>query len=318
VKPDVLVLVPIHEPTLAALARDYAVHELWRAPDPERYLAQVGGRVRALVTTGVKGFDRRLLEALPALEIVACFGTPRGTVDLDAARARGVEVTHTPSAIAESVADLALGLIIAVMRRIGEADRFVRAGKWLAGLPPLGRELGGKTCGLLGLGAIGVAVAQRVSACGMSVCYHGPRPKPECPYAYCPDPETLAQRSDCLVAACPLTPETRGLVNARVLAALGPEGFLVNVARGPVVEEQALIAALRERRIAGAALDVYWDEPRVPDALLSLENVVLTPHIGSSTHEVRAMRKQRLLENLREHFAGRPPPWPLTAQEMKR
>lgn len=317
-KPEVLVLAPIYEPALAVLAREFTVHELWRASDPEALLAQVGARVRALVTTGLRGFERRHLEALPALEIVACFGTPRGSADLEAARERGVVVAHTPTSIAESVADVALGLLIAIMRRICETDRFVRAGRWAERLPPLGRELAGKTCGILGLGAIGAALARRVLACGMSVIYHGPRPKPDLPYPYCPDPVTLAARSDCLVLACPLTPATRGLVGARVLDALGPEGFLVNIARGPVVDQGALIAALEQRRIAGAALDVFWDEPHVPSALTALENVVLTPHIGSSTREVREQRKQKLLENLRAHFAGRPPPWPLRAQDMKR
>ncbi|MDH3288908.1 MAG: 2-hydroxyacid dehydrogenase [Betaproteobacteria bacterium] len=310
-KPDLLVVTPIYPPTLAELEREYTVDKLWLAEDPEAFLAEVSGRVRGVVTVGSIGLVPGLIESLPRLEIVGCVGTPHGTVDLAAARARGVVVTNTPDSITESVADLAIGLAIAVMRRICETDRFVRAGKWLAGLPPMGAGLGGKTCGIVGLGAIGRGVARRAEACGMAVCYHGPREKPGLAYPYYADLEEMARRADCLVVTCWLTPATRGLVDSRILGALGPSGFLVNVARGPIVEEAALIAALEHGRIAGAALDVYWDEPRVPAALLGMENVVLVPHIGSSTREVREARGEKLLANLRAHFAGRPAPNPV-------
>jgi lactate dehydrogenase-like 2-hydroxyacid dehydrogenase len=199
------------------------------------------------------------------------------------------------------------------MRRICESDRFVRSGQWLTRTMAMGRELGGKTCGIVGLGAIGRQVAKLADAFGMSVRYHGPRRKEGTTFPYHADLEELARLSDCLVVTCPLTPETRGLVDARILDALGPEGFLVNVARGPVVDEQALIAALRDGRIAGAGLDVYWDEPRVPAELLAMENVVLTPHMGSSTREVREERGRKLLANLRAHFAGQTVPNPVKA-----
>jgi lactate dehydrogenase-like 2-hydroxyacid dehydrogenase len=267
---------------------------------------------------GSHGLGSVRMDALPKLEIIGCFGTPYGAVDLAAAKARGVIVTNTPDSIVEIVADLAMGLVVAVMRRICETDRFVRAGRWMEGLPPMGSGLTGKTCGILGLGGIGSGVARRALAFGMSVRYHGRREKPGAAWPYCPDLAQLARESDCLVVACPLTPETRGLVDRRVLDALGPEGFLVNVARGPVVDESALIAALRERRIAGAGLDVYWDEPRVPGALVTMENVVLTPHIGSSTKEVRESRGEKLLANLRAHFSGRPVPNPLTPERDRR
>jgi lactate dehydrogenase-like 2-hydroxyacid dehydrogenase len=308
VKPDLLVVTPIYPPTLAELEREYTVHKLWLADDPDALLAEVSGRVRGVVTVGSIGLAPGRIESLPMLEIVGCFGTPHGTVDLAAAGARGVVVTNTPDSITEAVADLAIGLVIAVMRRICETDRFVRAGKWLAGLPPMGAGLGGKTCGIVGLGAIGRGAARRAEACGMAVRYHGPREKPGVAYPYCADLEEMARRVDCLVVTCPLTPATRGLVDARILDALGSGGYLVNVARGPVVEEAALVAALQNGRIAGAALDVYWDEPRVPAALLGMENVVLLPHIGSSTREVREARGEKLLANLRAHFAGQPVP----------
>ncbi len=315
-KPELLVVTPIYPPTLAALERDYIVHKLWLADDPRAFLGEVSGRVRGVVTVGSIGIAPGLIESLPGLEIIGCFGTPHGTVDLAAAHARRVVVTNTPDSITEAVADVAIGLVITVMRRICETDRFVRAGKWLAGLPPMGSDLRGKICGILGLGAIGRAVARRAEACGMSVSYHGRREKPGVTYRYYADLEELARRSDCLVVACWLTPETRGLVNSRILDALGRDGFLVNIARGPIVDEGALITALRDGRIAGAALDVYWDEPRVPAALLELENVVLVPHIGSSTREVREARGEKLLANLRAHFSGKPALNPLPVDHV--
>jgi hydroxypyruvate reductase len=222
-------------------------------------------------------------------------------------------VTNTPDPITEPVADLALGLLVAVMRGIAQADRFVRAEKWPAGPFPPGRGLGGKTLGIIGLGAIGKAVAKRVEPLGMSVCYHGPRRKADVSYPYHADLEAMTRACDCLVVACPATPETRNLVNGRVLDALGPQGYLVNVARGSVVDYPALIAALKEKKIAGAGLDVYPDEPNVPADLLAMEQVVLTPHIGSTTQEIREERGAKVLANLRAHFAGKPVPNPVKA-----
>jgi len=312
VKPEILVLVPIYAPTLATLEREFTVHKLWSAKNPDALVKEISGRVRAAVTTGFSGMESRLFEALPRLELVGCFGTPHGAIDLALAKRRGVVVTNTPDSITEDVADLAMGLAVAVMRRIAEADRFVRAGRWLSGLFSPGSGLRGKTCGIIGLGAIGRGVAKRAEAFGMSVRYHGPRRKEGVTYVYDPDLAGLAQESNCLVVACPSTPQTRGLVDARILDALGPDGFLVNIARGPIVDEQALIAALRERRIAGAALDVFWNEPNVPAELMAMEQVVLAPHIGSTTREIREERGAKLLANLRAHFAGKPVPTPLS------
>ena len=311
-KPEVLVLEPIYAPALAELEHEFTVHRLWEARDANALLKEVSGNVRAVVTSGSSGIAAELIEALPKLEIIGCFGNPRGTVDLALTKRRGVVVTNTPDSITADVADLAMGLIVAVMRRIAEADRYVRAGRWLSGLLPPGSGLGGKTCGIIGLGAIGSGIAKRAEAFRMTVRYHGPRRKEGVGYAFDPDLERLARESDCLVVACPSTPQTRGLVNARILDALGADGYLVNIARGPIVDEQALIAALRERRIAGAGLDVFWDEPRVLAELAAMEQVVLAPHIGSTTREVREERGRKLLANLRAHFAGKPVPTPLT------
>jgi hydroxypyruvate reductase len=303
-KPELLALTPFYAPTLAALERDYVLHKLWDAGDPDAFIRQVAPNVRGVVTTGLRGCKQEHIAALPKLEVIACFGTSHGTLPLAAAKERGIVVTNTPDWTVDAVADLGVGLLIAVMRRIAEADDFIRAGKWLAGAFPMSTDLRGKTCGIMGYGGIGRAVAHRVTAFGMSVCYHGPREKPGVAHPFHADLASMAQVADCLVVTCPETAATRDSVNARILDALGPQGFLVNVARGGIVDEAALIEALQSGRIAGAGLEVFRDEPRVPDALLTLDNVVLTPHIGSSTREIREHRGSILLANLRVHFSG--------------
>ena len=305
-KPEILILKPVYAPAMAALERDYAVHKAWESQGDN-------AQVRAVVTTTATGFTRAHADGCPKLETVACFGTPRDNFDMAACSERGLVVSATPDEIGPAVADLTFGLLLSVMRRVAAGDRFVRSGKWLGTAASPGRHLGGKTCGIVGLGQIGLGVAKRAEACGMRIAYQGPRAK-DVAYRYYADVVELAGAADCLVVTCPLTGETRGLVDARVLEALGPEGFLVNVARGPVVDQSALLAALAEKRIAGAALDVYWDEPHVPQALIEDENVVLTPHVGSNTREVRDERGAKLLANLRAHFAGEPVPHPFTEE----
>ncbi len=317
-KPEILLPKTIYGPTLAALERDYTVRKLWTAADAGAFLKETCAGVRGVVTSGAGGFSRSMFEALPKLEIVACFGNPRSSMDFAAAKERGVIVTNTPDDIVESVADLALGLLINVMRRIGESDRFVRAGKWPAGLPRPGNEVRGKLCGIVGFGRIGRAIAKRVEACCMSVCYHGPNRKEDTAYPYYPDLENMARAVDCLVVACPALPSTRNLIDARILNALGPDGFLVNISRGANVDEAALIDALVNRRIAGAGLDVFQKEPHAPKELLGMENVVLVPHIGSHTFEVREERGRKVLANLRAHFAGQPVPNPVTSAPAER
>jgi len=304
-KPEIVLMRSIYTPAVAALEQTYTVHKLWLAADPAQLLREVGPRIRALVTPGIIGFTRAQVELMPALEIIALFGSNK-TLDLAPARERGIPVTNTPDSISEGVADLALGLMIASMRRITECDRYVRSGTWPTTVPPVGREVRGKVCGIVGLGRIGMAVAQRAAAFGMQIRWQGPRPKPDVAYPYHADVLSLAHASDCLVVTCPLVPATRNLIDAKVLEALGTDGFLVNVARGPIVDEDALILALAGKRIAGAGLDVFRDEPQVPAALRALDNVVLTPHVGSTTIEIREGRKRMVLENLRAHFAGEP------------
>jgi lactate dehydrogenase-like 2-hydroxyacid dehydrogenase len=306
--PALLAIAPIHAPALAALAHEYTVHRRWPGCGAATADPSTLRRVRGLVTTGVRGFRADDLHDLPALEIIACFGQSHGTLDLAAAQARSIVVTNTPDWTEEAVADVALGLLLGTLRRLCEADRFVREGRWEAGPFALSTDLRGKTCGIVGMGAIGRAVARRAAAFGLRIEWHGPRDKPDAPGTYVPRLLDLATRADCLVVACASTAQTRGMIDARVLEALGPSGYLVNVSRGAVVDEPALIDALARGRIAGAGLEVFADEPRVPAALRAMEQVMLVPHLGSSTREIRAHRQACWLESLRAHFAGEPVP----------
>jgi lactate dehydrogenase-like 2-hydroxyacid dehydrogenase len=260
-----------------------------------------------VLTTGAIGIQADLLAQLPKVEIVAVNGIGTDAVDLAATRARGILVSNTPGVLTDDVADLALTLLLSAARRLPALDTFVRNGSWQAGKPVAStRALRGKVCGVYGYGRIGQAIGARAEAFGMQVQYFQPRaiegvsaPRAESLLA-------LAQASDYLVVAAPGSPATRHTVNAEVLAALGPQGTLVNIARGSLVDEEALITALRERTLGFAALDVFADEPRVPAALRELENVVLTPHVGSLTVETRHAMGQLVVDNLRAYFGGQP------------
>lgn len=310
-KPEILLTMPIYPPVQAELDREFTVHRLWTASDPGRFLRGTCADVKAVVTVGAAGVRPGIVEALPRLELIACFGTPNARVEFAGAAERGLPITNTPDDILGIVAELAAGMTVTLMRAIVRNDRFLRSGRWPSDAPYAGNTLIGKTCGIVGLGGIGREVAARLVAFGMKISYQGPRRKPDVSYDYFEDVRALAHASDCLVITCPSTLETRGLIDSRVLEALGPEGYLVNVARGPIVDERALIAALNEKRIAGAALDVFWNEPHVPEALLDMENVVLLPHTGSTTREIREERGRKLMANLRAHFAGQSLPYVL-------
>ncbi len=273
--------------------------------------------VRAIATRGGRPVDAALMSRLPALEIVANFGVGYDTVDAVAAAARGVTVTHTPDVLNEEVADLAMGLLLAAVRRLPQADRFVRAGGWLKGAFPLTATLRGRTVGLVGMGRIGRAIAHRLEAFGVGLAYHSRRPVPEVAYPHYPDLTAMAAAVDTLVVIVPGGPATRNMVDAGVLAALGPQGVLVNVARGSVVDEGALLAALEAGTILAAGLDVFADEPRVPEAFFALENVVLLPHVGSATTFTREAMGQLVVDNLFSWLDGKGPltpvpetPWP--------
>jgi hydroxypyruvate reductase len=305
-KPEIAVLKATYEPAIAALERDFTVHKAFAASDVLAYLRQHGAHVRAAISTTTTEVTRAHFAALPKLELLACYGPYVTLIDLAAAKDHKVVVTHTPDSTAEPVADLTMGMIVALMRRLCEAERFVRAGEWPRRVFPPGVEVRGKTCGIVGMGRIGREMAVRAASFGMSIAYFGPRRKNDVAYPYYDNLEQLARDSDCLVVTCALTPSTRNLINAQVLDALGADSYLVNIARGAVVDEPALIAALINKTIAGAALDVFVDEPNVPEALMHMENVILLPHIGTATREVREGRTTKLLHDVQAHFAGRP------------
>ncbi len=300
---DVLMPAPMAPDVIEAIERDFTLHRLWEQPDPDRYLAAVAPRIRGMAVGGAAGrIDGRWFDRLPALEIVAHFGVGYETIDAHAAAARGIVVTNTPGVLDEEVADLTIGLMLATLRRLPQADRFVRAGEWRQGPFPLSPSLRGRRVGILGLGAIGKAVARRLDGFDVAIAYHGRSRQPEVAYAYHDSPAALAAASDVLIAIVPGGAGTRHLVGAQVLDALGPDGVFINVARGSVVDQDALVAALAERRILAAGLDVYADEPNVPEALVAMEQVVLLPHLGSASERTRAAMGKLVVDNLASWF----------------
>lgn len=305
-KPDVLALGSFPEATWTELARRFSVHRYQALPSPESLPPELALRIRAIATEANRGANRQLIGMLPRLEVISVFGVGVDAVDLDAAQKRGIPVTNTPGILADEVADFAIGLMLASARQILAGDRFVRQGQWTMGPIGLGRSVRAKTMGVLGLGAIGRAIAQRGAAFGMRVLYSGPRPKPDVPYPYVREVWELARQSDYLMVACKGGQETRHLVSAGVIEALGPNGTLINVARGSVVEEQAMIEALARGRLGFAALDVFENEPNVPAELLALPNVIVQPHQGSATTETRTAMGQMMIDNIMMRLAGEP------------
>jgi lactate dehydrogenase-like 2-hydroxyacid dehydrogenase len=306
VKPEIVIIGPMYPPTQARLEAEFAAHRLWEAADKRAFLANLADRVRGIAVYALHGCPADIIQALPRLEIIGCMGIGVDRIDTACARARGIAVTATPDVVTDDTADTALGLMLAVERRIVEGDRFVRDGKWPRGEMPFGRALRRRRLGILGLGRIGRAIATRAAAFGMEIAYQGPRRKPDVAYRYVADPVALAEWSEVLVVACPGGEATRHLVNQRVLEALGPDGTLINIARGSIVDETALVAALQNGRLGAAGLDVYQSEPHVPEPLLTLDNVVLSPHTGSATDDTRRAMGDLVVENLLAHFAGRP------------
>jgi lactate dehydrogenase-like 2-hydroxyacid dehydrogenase len=311
-KPEVLLVDPMMPALEAQLDAAYTVHRLFTAEDRPAFVAGVAPKVRAIVAGGVSGAGRELIDALPALEIITINGIGTDAVDLERARERGVRVTTTPDVLTDDVADLAIGLLIAAARQLCVGDRYVRAGSWPKRAPfGLAQRVSGKNLGIVGMGRIGRAVAKRAEGFGLKIAYTDLRAFSELPYSYHADPVALAAKSDFLIVAAAGGPQSRGIVNAAVLDALGPRGILVNVARGSVVDEPALVAALQEGRLGGAGIDVFVDEPNVPSALLAMEQVALQPHRASATVETRVAMGELVLANLAAHFAGQPPLTPV-------
>lgn len=306
-KPDVLVVVPSRPDQMRMLEEAYMLHRHDKAEDRDALLDEVGDRIRAVVTMGIVPFSEEMLNRLPNLEIVAVGSVGYDTIDVESCRARGVPVTNTPDVLTNDVADLAMTLTFDTLRGYSRGERYVRNGRWREeGSMGLTTTLTGKTLGIVGLGRIGKAIARRAEAFDMNIAYHGRRRQPDVSYPFHETPVALAAESDVLLLACPGGEETRNLVTREVLDALGPNGHLVNISRGSVVDEPELIKALQENRIAGAALDVFENEPDIDAAFLELENVVLQPHVGSATHETRGAMAQLVVDNLAAHFSGKP------------
>lgn len=306
-KPDLLTVARLAPFLMEPLQHAFNVHDRLHEQDAAAF-ERIAPRIRAICGSGESRVGAELIARLPALEIISIMGVGYDGVDVAAAKARGVMVGHTPDVLNDDVADLALALMLNIARRIPQADAYVRAGKWPGGPMPLARKMSGARLGVVGMGRIGQAIAQRALAFGMSVAYTARSAKAELPFAFYPTPQALAAASDFLVVITPGGAATRKLIDADVLRALGPNGYLVNVARGSVVDETALIAALQQGTIAGAALDVFENEPNVPEALRALDNVVLVPHIGSATTQTRHAMAARAFANLEAHFAGQPLP----------
>lgn len=319
-KPDLLLVGP-SKPLLAkGLADAFTVHSLIEAPDRKALLDRVGPAVRAVAVTYTnQRIDAAFMQRLPNLEIVSSFGVGYDHVDARWAGEHGIVVTNTPDVLNEEVADTALGLLLCTVREFPQADRFVRAGRWEHGpyrLSPA--TLRDRTMGIVGMGRIGQAIARRLEAFGVPIVYHSRRPQPGVPYRHYPALLDMARDVDVLIVIVPGGAATRNLIDAAVLAALGPRGILINMARGSVVDEPALVVALRDKTVFAAGLDVFVDEPRVPAELLGMDNVVLLPHLGSASVHTRNAMDKLVLDNLLSFAAGRGPLTPVPETPPKK
>jgi len=316
---DVLLIGPKKPVIVEGLSAAFNLHILADAADREAFLASLEQRVRAFaVSASTERVDAALMARFQKLEIVSTFAVGYDHIDAKWAGEHGIVVTNTPGVLTEEVADTAIGLLLCTVREFPQAERFLRASKWRKGNYPLTRAtLRDRTVGLVGMGAIGQAIARRLDAFKVPVVYHARRPRPELPYRYYSDLIAMARDVDILLVIVPGGPSTQNMINAQVLDALGPDGILINMARGSVVDEPALIKALQEKRILSAGLDVYANEPEVPKELIAMDNVVLFPHLGSATVATRRAMDQLVVDNLLAWGAGKPPltpvpeaPWP--------
>jgi lactate dehydrogenase-like 2-hydroxyacid dehydrogenase len=299
----------------------FKLHVMAQADNSDALLADVAPRVRAIASTAPSAkVTRAMIERLPRLEIISSFGVGYDNIDIKAAIERKIVVCNTPEVLTEEVADTALGLLLCTVREFPQAERYLRAGKWTSGDYPLTKaSLRNRTVGMVGLGAIGKAIARRLDAFGVPVVYHSRNEQMGVRYRYYPKLVEMARDIDTLIVITPGGPATRNLIDAEVLSALGPNGILINMARGSVVDEPALIKALKDRTIFSAGLDVFVNEPEVPPELLAMDHIVLFPHLGSATVHTRQKMEQLVVDNLLAWVAGKPPltpvpetPWPVT------
>jgi len=294
-------------PHVQALEKDFIIHYLPGNPaERAAFLAPLADKIRFMQTTGFNGADATLINALPKLEIIACIGVGVDAIDLKAAKARGIAVTNTPEVLNDCVADLAIGLMITASRRLALADRYVRSGDWVKkGGMPVTSRVTGKRLGIIGLGKIGKEIATRAKGFRMDISYHGRNKQADVPYRYFDDAATMAAEVDFVIVICPGGEATRHIVNDKVMRALGPKGILINVSRGSTVDEPALIKALQDGALGGAALDVFAKEPTEAPELSAMDNVVLAPHVGSATWETRVDMGNLAIANLQAHMQGK-------------
>ena len=309
---DILMTAPMMPIVIETLDKAVTLHRLWEQTDKEAFLKEFGPRIRGVATSTLFGrVDASLLDRLPNVEIVSSFGVGYDNVDAAEAAKRNIVVTNTPGVLDDEVADLTLGLLLATLRKIPQADRYLREGQWLRASFPLSATLRERKIGIVGLGRIGKAIARRLSGFDVSIAYHGRTQQDDVAYSYYPTVTGLAEACDVLIVITPGGASTRHLIDADVLKALGPTGVLINVARGTVVDEQALIHALKSGTILSAGLDVYEDEPRVPQELIDLEHVVLLPHIASASVHTRNAMGKLVADNLISWFDGKGPLTPV-------
>ncbi|MEX2520813.1 MAG: 2-hydroxyacid dehydrogenase [Paracoccaceae bacterium] len=303
---EIMMIGPMHPVCMEQIDTLGTVHRLWEASDKDAYIATHGEKIEVVATDGHHGCPPALMSRLPNLKLISSYGVGYDNIDVPAANAHGAKVSNTPEVLNDAMAEITVGLMVSLCRRIPEADAFVRAGKWADGGFGLTAELTGAKAGILGLGRIGKEIARRLVAMKMEVVYHGRSEQAGQPYTYFGDLTEMARAVDWLIVITPGTAETTGLVDARVMEALGPEGALVNVARGAVVDEAALVKALASGQLGGAALDVFEDEPRPARELFTMANTVLSPHQGSATRRTRAAMGQLVVDNIKAHIAGKP------------
>jgi lactate dehydrogenase-like 2-hydroxyacid dehydrogenase len=276
----------------------FEVYPLWNEKDPQDYLSRHGAEYEAVVSRAAVGVSESLVKQLPNLKVISSFGVGYDKVAVELAKSRGIQVGYTPEVLNDCVADTAFGLLIDVARQMSASDRYARSGQWFKAPYPMTTKVSGKRLGILGLGRIGQVIAKRASGFDMDIRYHNRKPNPDVPYQYESSLIDLAKWCDFLIVASAGGPETNNLVSKQVLEALGPTGYLINIARGTVVDEQALIDSLGNKTIAGAGLDVYQDEPNIPKELLDIENAVLLPHVASATNETRQAMAELVFDNL--------------------